>query len=128
VAGFIGRSNFLSAEVLSVEGRRARLKLSSGREVISALPDDRVPHGIVTAVVRPEYARLVSASDDLGDLQGVLENIVYLGTDTQYHIRLPDETTFVTRSQNQCQETEAFEDGQPVSVVFKPESVQVLRS
>ncbi|WP_319405508.1 ABC transporter ATP-binding protein [uncultured Desulfosarcina sp.] len=128
VASFIGRSNFLSAEVLSVTGRRARLKLSSGREVISALPDDRVPRGIVTAVVRPEYAELVAGSGDVGDLQGVLENIVYLGTDTQYHIRLPDETTFVTRSQNQCQEAEAFEDGQSVSVVFKPEAVQVLRS
>ena len=128
VASFIGRSNFLSVEILSVEGRHARLKLSSGREVRAALPDDRVPHGIVTAVVRPEYAQLVAGSDDVGDLQGVLENIVYLGTDTHYHVRLPDETTFVTRSQNQCKVAEAFRAGQSVSVVFKPESLQVLRS
>jgi spermidine/putrescine transport system ATP-binding protein len=128
VADFIGRSNFLSAEVLSVDGRRARLKLSSGREVSTVLPDGREPHGIVTVVVRPEYAQIAEGSDDVGELQGILENIVYLGTDTHYHIRLPDETMFVTRSQNQCNVTEGFEAGQSVSVVFKPEAVQVLRA
>jgi spermidine/putrescine transport system ATP-binding protein len=87
-----------------------------------------IPDGRVTAVVRPEYTQIFSQSDGAGDLQGVLENIVYLGTDTHYHIRLPDETMFVTRSQNQCKVTEAFKAGQPVSIVFKPESVQMLRS
>ena len=85
------------------------------------------PDGSVTVVVRPEYTQIISRSNDLGDLQGVLENIVYLGTDTHYHIRLPDETLFVTRSQKQCQETETFKAGEPVGIVFKPESVQVLR-
>ncbi|MGB5984293.1 MAG: ABC transporter ATP-binding protein [Desulfobacterales bacterium] len=128
VADFIGKTNFLSAKVLSIKGRRARLKLTCGREVSASIPDGMTPDGSVTVVVRPEYTQIISRSNDRGDLQGVLENIVYLGTDTHYHIRLPDETMFVTRSQNQCQETEAFKAGQPVSVVFKPESVQVLRS
>ncbi|MEE4111811.1 MAG: ABC transporter ATP-binding protein [Desulfobacteraceae bacterium] len=128
VADFIGKSNFLSAEVLSVEDSHARLKLSSGRKVSAAIPDGMIPGSRVTVVVRPEYTQLLSGSNDLGDLQGVLENIVYLGTDTHYHIRLPDETMFVTRSQNQCKVTEAFNAGQLVSIVFKPESVQVLRS
>ena len=128
VADFIGKSNFLSADVLTVDGRRARLKLSSGREVSAAIPDGMIPAGSVTVVVRPEYTQIFSSSDDTGDLQGVLENIVYLGTDTHYHIRLPDESMFVTRSQNQCKVTETFKAGQPVNVVFKPESLQVLRS
>ena len=128
VADFIGKSNFLSAEVLAVEGRQARLRLSSGQEVSTAIPDGMTPHGRVTVVVRPEYTQIFSRSNGAADLQGVLENIVYLGTDTHYHIRLPDETMFVTRSQNQCKVTEAFTAGQPVNVVFKPESVQMLRS
>ncbi len=128
VADFIGKSNFLSADVLAVDGRRARLKLSSGREVSAAIPDGIIPDGSVTVVVRPEYTQIFPRSNDAGDLQGVLENIVYLGTDTHYHIRLPDESMFVTRSQNQCKVTEAFRAGQSVSVVFKPESVQMLRS
>ena len=86
-----------------------------------------MPSGSVTAVVRPEYSRLIAESGGKGDLQGVLENIVYFGTDTHYHIRLPDETMFVTRTQNQREDTEAFRVGQSVSIAFKPNSVQVLR-
>jgi len=127
VADFIGSTNFLSAEVLSTAGRNARLKLSSGKEVSVKLPDGMVPNGSVTAVVRPEYSLLITQSGGKGDLQGVLENIVYFGTDTHYHIRLPDETMFVSRRQNQREDTEALRVGQSVSVAFKPNSVQVLR-
>ena len=127
VADFIGSTNFLSAEVLSTAGRNARLKLSSGQEVSVELPDDMLPKGSVTAVVRPEYSILVTDSGGKYDLHGVLENIVYFGTDTHYHIRLPDDTMFVSRRQNQREDTEAFRVGQSVSVAFKPNSVQVLR-
>jgi spermidine/putrescine transport system ATP-binding protein len=127
VADFIGSTNFLSAEVLATEGRRARLKLSCGQEVSVELPADMLPNGNVTAVVRPEYSILTAESGGKGDLHGVLENIVYFGTDTHYHIRLPDETMFVSRRQNQREDTEAFRVGQSVSVAFKPNSVQVLR-
>jgi spermidine/putrescine transport system ATP-binding protein len=127
VADFIGSTNFLSTEVVSAVGRQARLKLSSGKEISVELPDGMVPNGSLTAVVRPEYSVLHAKSDEDGDLQGVLENIVYFGTDTHYHIRLSDETLFVTRRQNQREDTETFRVGQAVSVAFKPNSLQVLR-
>jgi len=127
VADFIGSTNFLSAEVLSTGDRQARLKLSAGAEVSVELPDGMAPSGRVTAVVRPEYSQLIAEPGGKGDLQGVLENIVYFGTDTHYYTRLPDETMFVTRSQNQREDTETFKVGQSVGVAFKPNSVQVLR-
>ena len=127
VADFIGSTNFLSAEVLSTGDRQARLKLSAGEEVSVELPDGMVPSGRVTAAVRPEYSQLIAESSAKGDLQGVLENIVYFGTDTHYYTRLPDQTMFVTRSQNQREDTETFKVGQSVGVAFKPNSVQVLR-
>jgi spermidine/putrescine transport system ATP-binding protein len=127
VADFIGSTNFLAAEVLSAGDRQARLKLSAGNEVSVELPDGMVPSGSVTAVVRPEYTLLFAKSDQAGVLHGMLENIVYFGTDTHYHIRLPDETMFVSRMQNQREDTEAFSVGQAVSVAFKPNSMQVLR-
>ena len=128
VADFIGSTNFLSAEVLSSEGRSARLKLSSGKEVSVELPEGMMPDVRVTAVVRPEYAQLFAETEKNGDLRGVLENIVYFGTDTHYHIRLPDETLFVTRRQNRREDTETYEVGQSVDIAFKPNSVQVLRN
>jgi spermidine/putrescine transport system ATP-binding protein len=127
VADFIGSTNFLSAEVISTDNSRVRLRLSSGQEIATELPEDIMPQGRVTAVVRPEYSRLLANPDNNGDLQGVLENIVYLGTDTHYHTRLPDETLFVTRMQNEREDTEQFAVGQAVSIEFKSNSVQILR-
>jgi spermidine/putrescine transport system ATP-binding protein len=127
VADFIGSTNFLSAEVIATETGRARIRLSSGNEISTELPEGMVPQGRVTVAVRPEYSQLLADPGEKGDLQGVLENIVYFGTDTHYYTRLPDETLFVTRMQNQRDDTENFEVGQPVRIVFKPNSVQMLR-
>ena len=127
VADFIGSTNFLSAEVISAQDGSARLRLSSGNEITTELPEGMTPHGRVTTVVRPEYSLVVPDREKKGDLHGILENIVYFGTDTHYHTRLADETLFVTRMQNQREDTEKFEIGQSVGIVFKPNSVQLLR-
>ena len=127
VADFIGSTNFLSAEVVAAEQGRARLKLSSGREVSVALPDNMAHKDTVTAVVRPEYSLLYERSEKQADLEGVLENIVYFGTDTHYHVRMPNGTLFVVRLQNQREDTEKYDVGQAVGIVFKTNSVQVLR-
>ncbi|HUS55212.1 MAG TPA: ABC transporter ATP-binding protein [Thermohalobaculum sp.] len=128
VADFIGDTNFLAALVVSAEGRRAVLRLSSGSEVGADLPEGMAPGmvegGKVTAAIRPEHATLMTGN---GDLRGVLENIVYFGTDTHYHVRLSDDAAFVVRSQNLRDSAEAFQTGQPVEIVLKPDAVQVLR-
>ena len=127
VADFIGSTNFLSAQVVSSNGKEAVLKLASGKQATVELPEGMLPKDKVTAVVRPEYARVHMASEKAGDLNGTLENIVYVGTDTHYHVRLPDESVFVTRRQNEREDTERLEIGQPVVIEFKPNAVQVLR-
>ena len=128
VADFIGDTNFLPAEVISVEGRRARLKLSSGSEVAADLPEGITPSGKVTAVIRPEHATLSPGPDESeAQLGGTLQTIVYMGTDTHYHVRLPDGAGFVVRSQNLRDSAEAFQADQAVGVVFKTDALQVLK-
>ena len=127
VADFIGSTNFLCAEIRMVENRKAKLILSSGKQVVVDLPPGLAADGTVTAVVRPEYSVILPGEDGGGDLRGVIENIVYFGTDTHYHVRLPDESLFVTRRQNRREDTELLEVGQQVAIAFKPNSVQVLR-
>ena len=127
VADFIGSTNFLSVDVVSVDDVDAVLRLSSGKEITSVLPKGMAPEASVTAVVRPEYARVHAEGEAAGDLSGHLENIVYFGTDTHYHVRLTDGNVFVTRRQNQREDMETFVIGQAVVIAFKPNSVQVLR-
>jgi spermidine/putrescine transport system ATP-binding protein len=127
VADFIGDTNFLLADVEQAEGGRARLRLFSGRQVDADLPDGIEAGGRVTAAVRPEHASLAPEPGADDPLDGVLENIVYLGTDTQYHVRLGDDSTFVVRNQNLRDSRDGFQVGQRVGIGFKPDALQVLR-
>jgi spermidine/putrescine transport system ATP-binding protein len=128
VADFIGDTNFLTAEVIRAEGGRARLRLGSGREVGADVPEGMTASGTVTAAIRPEHASLaISLNSSEAELTGTLENIVYFGTDTHYHIRLAGGSSFVVRSQNLRGSAEALESGQPVGIALKPDAVQVLR-
>ncbi len=123
VADFIGDTNFLSAEVVATEGRRARLRLASGREMGADVPEGMRPEGHVTIAVRPEHAEL---TDD-GVLAGTLENVVYIGPDTHYHVRLEDGAAFVVRTQNLRDAVETHAPGEAVGVAFKRDAVQVLK-
>ena len=77
-------------------------------------------------MVRPEHANL--ASDGAApDLTGVLENVVYFGTDTHYHIRLDSGEPFIVRRQNSRGPAAAPEVGAPVGVTLGQGAAQVLK-
>ncbi len=130
VADFIGDSNFLQAELIGVEGAAARLRLATGRPALANLPEGWAPGDAngrrVTVVVRPEHARLTADAED-ADLTGVLENVIYFGTDTHYHVKLADGGMFVARVQNRCSGDDAPEVGREVGVRIEPGALQLLK-
>lgn len=126
VADFIGDTNFLKAEVLVANGREATLKLASGAEINATLPEDMTAAGQVTIAVRPERVVLCADPSD-ALLYGELQNIVYIGTDTHYHLTLPDGDPFMARVQNTRNRHVLFERGAKVGIAIEPESIQVLR-
>jgi spermidine/putrescine transport system ATP-binding protein len=126
VADFIGDTNFLSVEVTAVSASGARIKLSSGKTVAAALSDDAFSKGPATVVIRPEHARLTKAKSKSA-LIGTLTNIVYIGTDTQYHMKLADGTAFVVRMQNRRDSQEAYAEGDELGIEIAGDAVQVLR-
>ena len=126
VANFIGDTNFLEGEVAGVEGGSARVKLKSGATVVAMLPEGGSKSGKVTVVVRPEHARLSSDKVNV-PLTGMLENAVYFGTDTHYHLRLASGDLFIVRQQNARGDAAAFGAGQDLGIVFGDGVAQVLR-
>jgi len=126
VADFIGDTNFLQADILAANGQEVTLRLASGAEINATLPEDMPAAGQVTIAVRPE--RAVLCADPSGTLlQGELRNIVYFGTDTHYHLTLPDGDTFLARVQNTRSRQAPFELGAQVGIAIEPEAIQVLR-
>jgi spermidine/putrescine transport system ATP-binding protein len=98
VANFIGESNFLKGTAVPARQGLTRVDLACGGSLeLSAVEPVEAPCD-VTVVVRPENAALVQSQ--FADFSGVVENIVYFGTDTHLHVRLKDSTLFTLRKQN----------------------------
>jgi spermidine/putrescine transport system ATP-binding protein len=93
VAGFIGVSNLMPAEVVSANGDVGELRLDSGARVRAEL-DGLLAGERCYAVVRPEKLRIERAEEpsngDRPSVDGVIESSLYLGTSTQFVVRLPD--------------------------------------
>ena len=118
VANFIGESNFLSAE-LDPAGRVT----VRGYEVSAVVPEG-VPPGPATVLVRPEHGRL--STDGIGAAARI-EQIVYFGTDTHYHLMLESGERFIARRQNAPDVGTPFGQGDLVRLSFADGAVQVMR-
>jgi spermidine/putrescine transport system ATP-binding protein len=96
VAGFIGVSNLMPAEVVSANGGGAELKLDAGPTVRSNSSGGAEVRERVHAVVRPEKLVLRAAREAAGSdgasVEGQVESSLYLGTATQMVVRLGDGT------------------------------------
>ncbi|MEL7940506.1 MULTISPECIES: ABC transporter ATP-binding protein [Pseudomonas] len=113
VADFIGETNFLEAEA-SGDG----VMLADGQRLAAAttLP------GKVTLAIRPERTEL--AQD--GELEGVVENVVYVGTDTVYHLKVAGQPGFRVRQQNRQGAVGAHQPGAQVRVRVPGNAIRVL--
>ena len=126
VADFIGEANILQGELGRVAQGRGMVRLACGIEVPARVPQGAPESGAVTVVVRPEHAALAVGGETRG-LPAVVESAVYVGTDTQYHLRLHGGDTFTVRCQNTSADSTAHEPGTPVQVLLGDRAVQVLR-
>ena len=118
VADFIGETNLLSATRIGP----TRCRLDCGIEL------DVVERGVagdkVTLAVRPERATLVTQGAQ--GLPGSVEQVVYVGADTSYHVVLRGGVRFRVREQNRDGSIARVERGASIGVVIPPASVRVL--
>ena len=126
VADFIGETNFLNVDVLSADqNNNATIQLASGVTTTARTTDANTQAGQATAAVRPEHAVLCDEHNAL--LSGTLEEVIYSGTDTHYHVRLSDNTRFVVRKQNHPGTTEQITPGSTIGIYFDAGVAQVLK-
>jgi spermidine/putrescine transport system ATP-binding protein len=126
VANFIGETNFLEGEIAGSADGKALVRLDSGATVLASLPEGSIPRSRVTVVVRPEHAQISAAANGTA-IEGVLENVVYFGTDTHYYVRLAKGEEFIVRQQNSRIDNDAFATGMPVGILLEDNAAQVLK-
>ncbi|MEM9812247.1 MAG: ABC transporter ATP-binding protein [Pseudomonadota bacterium] len=119
VADFIGETNLLTADVISTSAEGARLRMAGGLELDAAGKPDG---GQIWVSVRPERIQITPE----GTLPCTIDKLVYLGTDTQYHVRLNDGTPMVVRAQNDRGAPRSFAPGDAAALTVDPGAAKML--
>ncbi len=102
VADFIGKTNFLTGEVLSREGSLCVIRL--GEEIVMKGPLREgfpEPQKYATFSLRPEK---ILIGDEITDTpnryEALVEELLYLGEFTKYHLRLAGGVEIIAKSSN----------------------------
>ena len=71
--------------------------------------------------------RSSSAADKDASLAGKVENVVYLGTDTHFHLRLDSGEPFIVRRQNNRGGGDDFAPADRVGILIGGNAAQILK-
>ncbi len=140
VADFIGETNFLPATLLERgDDGFGMARLSTGAVVKAALSEALDANsGAVTLAVRPERVSLLtplgppdesegSSENDTTELEAVVTDAQYIGTDTRYTLRIADDLEIVARLQNTGEESGGAADvGQCLKISWRDSSATIL--
>ncbi|MDV3123945.1 ABC transporter ATP-binding protein [Mycobacterium sp. 21AC1] len=95
VAAFVGRCNFLQAEVTESSSSDAVVRLAANGQPLKVVTDQSIPVGqLVTVAIRPERLRLIPPDTPAKPGENVLDTEVltvsYLGSRYEYDVKLGD--------------------------------------
>jgi spermidine/putrescine transport system ATP-binding protein len=128
VADFIGESNFVQGTVETVADGKATLVVGGERVTVDKGEASLSPGQTATFIIRPEKMLLFRPEKaPPGVLSAVVQEVVYIGTDTRYLVALPSGESVVVRVQNGCQtETGQYAQGERVKIYWLPEDARTL--
>jgi spermidine/putrescine transport system ATP-binding protein len=127
VADFIGETNFIDGVVKGQSGSRVEIELGGTGTVCVESSRTFTNGQQVSVAVRPEKLRLNSAMKDSNNLQGRVEDVIYIGTDTHYGVRFAGGQKVRVREQNIMNEHhKIIQIGDEVSVSFGYASPRIL--
>jgi spermidine/putrescine ABC transporter ATP-binding subunit len=127
VAGFIGESNFLTAEVSAVANGECRLALRGGLMLTAPAVPGLRPGARVTVAVRPEAAQVGGeAGPGFNRAAGIVQQVVYYGEARRLVVRLSDSGSFVVKQGNAGLDG-AVGSGDHVTIAWKCSKTIVLR-
>ena len=127
VADFIGETNFIDGVVKAQNASTVEVELN-GTGVICVDSRRTFTNGQqVSVAVRPEKLRLNAEVRDGNNIEGHVEDVIYIGTDTHYGVRFAGGQKVRVREQNVNQEYHQLSSpGDKVKVSFTRTSPRIL--
>lgn len=127
VADFIGETNFLTARVSYQQGDQVILWVDKRFPLEVRYAEPLAVGQIVSLVVRPEKVSLYPQDNPVKGWRGIIEEAVYLGTDTRYRVRFSKNCAIAIRQQNlHRDQIHRYQVGEAVKVVLFCDSVNLL--
>ena len=127
VADFIGETNFLEGVVRGQTGPVVEIELPGTGSVHVESSRKFTAGQQVSVAVRPEKLRLGLPIEGGNNLKGRVEEVIYIGTDTQYGVRFGGGHKVRAREQNATQaQKEIARQGDEVTVSFTRTSPRLL--
>lgn len=111
VADFIGDTNLIDATVVGEENGFFCCRGVGGLEFLASATNYAPAGAKVTLAIRPEKIVVRSPGND-----GTIAQTVYVGTDTNYDVRLTDNSRLNVRVQNNLDGRAQFRVGDPVGI------------
>jgi spermidine/putrescine transport system ATP-binding protein len=127
VADFIGETNFLSGKVKETRDGLVFVTIDEMLPLAIAHDTPLAAGQAISLAIRPEKISLYPASYDKDYcVSGTIEDIVYIGTDTRFIVRLTPDSTLAIRRQNLSRGSlNSFSVGDNVQVRMPPESIRL---
>ena len=99
VADFIGETNLFDVTIEAIQNGTAKCRLGVGAVIESSVAGNPSVGASGHVSIRPERLSAKPPSGD-DELTGVVDRLIYLGTDTQCMLHLDDGTEITVRAQN----------------------------
>ena len=128
VAEFVGDSNFLDGEIVSVDGRLAELRLANGAQ-FGGIPIHGTarPGGGVSLMLRPERIDLArAAQNDRPAISGKVKDITFLGNNTHVLVEGPGQSALSVRIPFGNPELQGLAKGDDVALRWKAETAHAF--
>ncbi len=121
VANFIGRANFVDAQVQAVADGKMTLTTLDGQVSVTQPAETRQPGDAVRMVVRPETIML---NAETGGFPAIVRRSTYLGSQVEYDLEVAGQLLIAVESD--VLRAEVYSEGQTLDIGFYEESLYCL--
>ncbi|MGH9272420.1 MAG: extracellular solute-binding protein, partial [Ilumatobacteraceae bacterium] len=128
VAGFIGSANLLPGTLVGGGDGRSVARLDSGQEVVVETSTEARPGDPVTVMLRPERLSATTDAAANGDrsIGGVIENVIFQGSERRLVVHLPDDAEVVATI-GADDSLPSVSPGDPITLQWAPDAPFLLR-
>ncbi|HJQ95849.1 MAG TPA: TOBE domain-containing protein, partial [Acidimicrobiia bacterium] len=101
VADFIGTSNFLPAKLLDISAGIATVEVGGLGKLLATVGGEVTTSSSGWVIIRPERLRLGPVATDDNSVRGLVEEVVFIGSEVLYLVRVTPELVLTVRDRNE---------------------------